>query len=93
MNTKDVRYIISNSVSKRKREYLDRRVDSSRKRNRVFIIKTYLRSRETYDQINKEKRVSLSNEHSRNRKKIRRMILSRTKNTRNTKEIRNDSEK
>ena len=93
MDIKNVRHIISDSISKRKRKYSDRRTDSSGEHNRVSITKTYLRIRRTYNQISKEKRISLSNKHSRSRRGIGRMILSRTKDTRNIKEIRNDHKK
>ena len=70
MDVKDVRYIISDLISKRKRKHSDRHVDSLRRRNKVFITKTYLRIRRTYNQISKEKRIPVSNEHNRNQKKI-----------------------
>ena len=49
MNIKDVKYIISNLISKRKEKYSNRRTDSSRERNKVPITETYLRLYRTYD--------------------------------------------
>ena len=71
MDIGNIRHIISDSISKRKRKYSDRRTDSSKGRNRTLITKTYLRIHRTYNQTSKEKEISLSNEHNRNRRKVR----------------------
>ena len=49
MDIRDTRYIILDLISKRKRKYLDRRTNSSKERNRVSIIKTYLQTYKTYN--------------------------------------------
>ena len=66
MNVRDVEYIILDLILKRKRKHLDRRVNSSRGRNRVSIIKIYLRICKTYNQTSKEKEIPFLNEHNRN---------------------------